>query len=31
MFHAVYKAEADARLDDRIDLSLGLRRPKSSS
>jgi hypothetical protein len=31
MFHAVFKAEAYGQLDDRIDLSLGIRRPKSSS
>jgi hypothetical protein len=30
MFHTVYMAEADARLDDQIDLSLGIRRPESN-
>jgi hypothetical protein len=30
IFHAVFKAEADARLDDQIDQSLEIRRPKSS-
>jgi hypothetical protein len=29
IFHAVFNAEADARLDDRIDLSLGIRQPKA--
>jgi hypothetical protein len=29
MFHAGFKAEADARFVDRIDRSLGIRQPKS--
>ena len=29
ILHAVFRAEADARLDDLIDLSLGIPNPKS--
>lgn len=30
LFHAVWNAERNWRLDDRIDLALGQRRPQSS-